>query len=102
MNIELTKWPDNNFDPAELLDLSGGEFLLAKPATFRVALLIPMCGSAGLWAPSCIASAQVAVNELNRASGISGRQVQMIMIDTALEAQTPGRVGECPDRSRFH
>jgi len=62
---------------------------LGKSVAFRVALLIPMCGSAGLWAPSCIASAQVAVNELNQASGIAGRQVQMIMIDSALEAQTP-------------
>ncbi|WP_456391290.1 substrate-binding domain-containing protein [Profundibacter sp.] len=89
MNVELTKWPERNLGPTELLDVSSGEFLLGKSAAFRVALLIPMCGSAGLWAPSCIASAQVAVNELNRSSGIGGRQVQMIMIDSALEAQTP-------------
>lgn len=89
MNVELTKWPEEPFGPTELLDVSAGEFLLGKSVAFRVALLIPMCGSAGLWAPSCIASAQVAVNELNRASGIAGRQVQMIMIDSALEAQTP-------------
>lgn len=75
--------------PEDLAGFSGVAGLLHKTQAFRVALLVPMCGSAGLWAPSCIASAQVAVNELNRATGISGRQVQMIMIDSALEAQTP-------------
>lgn len=89
MNIELTKWPDRTFGSTELLDVSTGKFLSGDSVAFRVALLIPMCGSAGLWAPSCIASAQVAVNELNRTSGIGGRQVQLIMIDSALEAQTP-------------
>lgn len=48
-----------------------------------------MCGSAGLWAPSCIASAQVAVDELNKANGISGRPVQLIMVDTAIETNAP-------------
>lgn len=56
---------------------------------YRVGLLIPMCGSAGLWAPSCIASAQVALQEINRLAGIAGREVQMVMIDAAIEAETP-------------
>lgn len=89
MNIELTKRPDRYFDPGILGDMRDGDFLLAKRQAFRVALLIPMCGAAGMWAPSCIASAQVAVNELNQRAGIAGRQVQMIMIDSAIEAQTP-------------
>ncbi len=73
---------------SELNDIEGD--LLALPAsTFRIALLIPMCGSAGIWAPSCISSAQLAVAELNDASGILGRQVELIMIDSALEAPTP-------------
>ncbi|WP_158970839.1 substrate-binding domain-containing protein [Chachezhania sediminis] len=63
--------------------------LLARSDCFRVALLIPLCGSAGIWAPSCISSAQVAVAELNRASGIDGRKVQLIMIDAAVEAAEP-------------
>jgi urea transport system substrate-binding protein len=48
-----------------------------------------MCGSAGIWAPSCISSAQLAVEEINRGNGINGRQVQLIMIDSALEAKEP-------------
>ncbi|MWD28615.1 ABC transporter substrate-binding protein [Aquicoccus sp. SCR17] len=63
--------------------------LLARRECFRVALLIPLCGSAGIWAPSCISSAQVAVAELNRRAGIDGRKVQLIMIDAAVEASEP-------------
>ena len=63
--------------------------LLARQSCFRVALLIPLCGSAGIWAPSCISSAQVAVEELTRQAGIDGRKVQLIMIDAAVEAAEP-------------
>ncbi|APE45746.1 hypothetical protein BOO69_19035 (plasmid) [Sulfitobacter alexandrii] len=48
-----------------------------------------MCGPAGIWAPSCISSAQVAAAELNRGDGIGGRRVQLIMIDAAVEADEP-------------
>ncbi|WP_300063116.1 substrate-binding domain-containing protein [uncultured Roseobacter sp.] len=57
--------------------------------TYRVALLIPMCGAAGMWAPSCIASAEVALNELNAQSGICGRPVELVLINAAIEAETP-------------
>lgn len=56
---------------------------------YRVGLLIPMCGAAGMWGPSCIASAEVAVNELNSEAGIAGRPVEITLIDAAEEAQTP-------------
>lgn len=62
---------------------------LTPRSAFRVALAIPMCGAAGLWAPSCIASAQLAVDEINRAGGIRGRQVELLMIDSAVEAPSP-------------
>lgn len=74
--------------PMELADLRAGRRLLSGDS-FRVALLIPLCGSAGIWAPSCISSAQVAVAELNERGGILGRKVQMIMIDAAVEAPEP-------------
>lgn len=61
----------------------------SRGQAYRVALLIPMCGSAGLWAPSCIASAQVAVQELNRLSGIAGLPIQIMIVDSAEEAQVP-------------
>lgn len=56
---------------------------------FRVALLVPLCGSAGLWTPSAIACAQLAVEELNNLHGIRGRQVQLILVNAAEEAQRP-------------
>jgi len=74
--------------PTEVDDLRDGPLARSK-TTFRVALLIPMCGSAGLWGPSCISSAQVAVEEINRDSGINGKKIQLIMIDAALEAMVP-------------
>ncbi len=78
----------SEFMPAELSDLDDR---LARPSNtvFRVGLLIPMCGSAGLWAPSCISSAQVAVSQLNEAGGIGGRPIELIAIDSALEALVP-------------
>ena len=76
------------FPLSELRDLEGDRLALPG-STFRIGLLIPMCGSAGIWAPSCISSAQVAVAELNDGNGIGGRPVELIMIDSALEAPTP-------------
>lgn len=71
--------------PTELEELRDNPVLRGN-GTYRIALLIPLCGAAGLWAPSCISSAQVAVEELNRTNGIDGRKVQLIMIDAAMEA----------------
>ncbi|MGY6536311.1 MAG: substrate-binding domain-containing protein [Pararhodobacter sp.] len=65
------------------------DLLLSPRSAFRVALAIPMCGSAGLWAPSCIAAAQLAVEEINRGAGIRDRPVELIMIDSAVEAVAP-------------
>lgn len=74
--------------PTELADFRENARLGARK-NFCVALLIPLCGSAGIWAPSCISSAQVAVEELNKQGGIQGRKVQLIMIDAAVEAAEP-------------
>ncbi len=76
-------WPDS----ADILDQD--DLRSSRGDAYHVALLIPMCGSAGLWAPSCIASAQVAVQELNRLSGIAGRPIRIMIVDSAVEAQTP-------------
>ncbi len=74
--------------PTELEELRDDP-ALHSGSTYRIALLIPLCGAAGLWAPSCISSAQVAVEELNRSVGIAGLKVQLIMIDAAMEADIP-------------
>lgn len=54
---------------------------------YRVGLLIPMSGTAGIWGPSCLASAQVAMQELNRRDGIGGRAVELIPINAAVESE---------------
>ena len=89
VNRPLDALPANPVLSLSELDDIGGDRFALPGSTFRIALLIPMCGSAGIWAPSCISSAQLAVAELNKASGILGLQVELIMIDSALEAPTP-------------
>ncbi len=68
----------------DMADRQGG-----ARAEFRIGLLLPMCGAAGLWAPSCISCAQVALRELNRGDGIAGRPVRLILIDAAEETAQP-------------
>ena len=70
-------------------ELLAGDVLAGRSRDFQVGLLIPMCGSAGIWGPSCIASAEVAVHELNRGDGIAGRNVRLVPIDSAVEARVP-------------
>lgn len=73
--------------PLELEDIFAQAYRPWR-TTFRIALLVPMCGSAGIWGPSCISSAQVAIEELNRDAGINGKPVDLLVIDAAMEAQT--------------
>jgi len=48
----------------------------------RVAMLVPMGGSAGLWGPSCISCTQLAVKEINGAGGLRGRPIEPIFLDS--------------------
>lgn len=84
----LGSWTKDIPLPLELAEIRARGRLCHGDA-FCVALLIPMCGPAGIWAPSCISSAQVAVAELNRKNGINGRRVELLMIDAAVEAGEP-------------
>lgn len=84
----MAGFPGGAGSPLELDDLwnrGGG----GSSGRFRVALLAPMCGAAGLWAPSCISSAQTAVDELNKNGGIQGAEVELAVIDAAYEAEKP-------------
>ena len=44
-----------------------------------------MRGTAGIWGPSCLASAQLGQAELNRLSGIAGRKCELCLIDVSHE-----------------
>jgi urea transport system substrate-binding protein len=47
----------------------------------RIGLLVPLSGSAGLWAPSAEACGRLAVSELNQAAGIMRRPVELIVVN---------------------
>ncbi len=49
----------------------------------NVALCVPLGGSAGLWGPSALASAELAVAELNAATGLAGRPCRLITVNAA-------------------
>ncbi|MVA99811.1 transporter substrate-binding protein [Nitratireductor sp. CAU 1489] len=50
--------------------------------THRVAVLVPMCGSAGLWGPSCISCAQLAISEVNAGGGIGGVALEPVFLNS--------------------
>ncbi|MGV9827262.1 MULTISPECIES: substrate-binding domain-containing protein [unclassified Gordonia (in: high G+C Gram-positive bacteria)] len=47
----------------------------------RIAFVVPLTGSAGIFGPSCEASGELAVAELHSRSGILGHAVELIMVD---------------------
>lgn len=66
---------------------------------YRVGMLIPMSGTAGIWGPSCLACATLATEEWNAAGGVRGRRVNLTVIDAsdesdALEAQIEQLIGD--------
>jgi urea transport system substrate-binding protein len=52
----------------------------------NIALCVPLGGATGIWGPSALASAKLAVAELNKGAGISGRSCQLLTVDAADEA----------------
>ncbi|WP_250520600.1 MULTISPECIES: substrate-binding domain-containing protein [unclassified Caballeronia] len=52
-----------------------------------IALCVPLGGSAGLWGPCALASAQLAVDELNAAAGIAGRPCRLLTINAGDDAR---------------
>lgn len=60
-----------------------GEHPVGASPVFRVGLCLPLRGSAGIWGPSCGASAQLAEAELNQSSGIARRPCELHLIDAS-------------------
>ncbi|UFZ05942.1 substrate-binding domain-containing protein [Bradyrhizobium ontarionense] len=56
----------------------------------RIGLLVPLSGSAGLWAPSAEACGRLAVSELNHASGILRRPIELLVIDAGETGRSAG------------
>ena len=65
-----------------------------------IAVLAPMSGSAGIWGPSCISSAQVAISEVNEGNGAAGSKLVPYFLDSdngnveALEREIAGLIEE--------
>lgn len=51
-----------------------------------IGLCIPMSGSTGLWGPSALAAGKLAIKELNRASGMDGRECRLELINAGDDA----------------
>lgn len=47
-----------------------------------VAVLVPMSGSAGIWGPSCISSAQLAISEINGHRGAGGQPIVPLFLNS--------------------
>lgn len=52
----------------------------------RIALCVPLGGTSGIWGPSALASAQLAVAELNQACGIAGQACRLLTVNAADDA----------------
>lgn len=59
---------------------------LADQQELTVALCVPLGGSAGIWGPSGLACARLAVAELNRGAGISGQSCRLITVNASDDA----------------
>ena len=83
-----------------------GRMLRASTASLRrarpevqIALCVPLGGLTGIWGPSALASAKLAVAELNQGRGIGGRACQLITVDADDDAQDLEHVLETLVRS---
>jgi urea transport system substrate-binding protein len=59
---------------------------MAKQRELNIALCVPLGGSAGIWGPSALSCARLAVAELNRQSGIAGQVCRLITVNAADDA----------------
>jgi urea transport system substrate-binding protein len=65
--------------------LPSGRLSRPRPARdeLNVVLCIPLGGSAGIWGPSALASARLAVAELNRDAGVGGKVCRLLTVNAA-------------------
>jgi len=68
--------------------LPAGTGLRPLPARdhVNVALCVPLGGIAGIWGPSALASARLAVAELNRRNGMGGKHCRLLTVNAADDA----------------
>lgn len=77
--------------PTTLSPQRDGDRAFVSRDRFRVGLFVPLSGSAGIWGPTCLACAELAVEEINRRGGLHDRAVSLVVADAGDE---PDRVAD--------
>lgn len=71
--------------------------------TLSIAFVVPLQGPTGLYGPSCLACGQLAVEQLNAADGIAGRQVELVIVDAGRAPEVVAEeVGALVEGGRVH
>lgn len=66
-----------------------------------IAFVVPLQGPTGIYGPSCLACAQLAIEQLNASRGIAGRQVELVQVDAGREPTVVAEeVGRLVDSGR--
>jgi len=69
--------------------------------TLPVALVVPLQGPTGIYGPSCLACAELAVELVNARNGIAGREVELIVVDAGRRPEAVAtEVGRLVDSGR--
>ena len=68
------------------LHAQGLSLSAAHPNEIVIGLCVANDGAAGIWTPSALASAELAVAELNQADGIAGRKCRLLHINANVES----------------
>ncbi len=97
--IQFRDFPGHAISPVGRIGLDTPRGLRrTRRDPLRVGLLIPLCGPAGLWGPSCQCSAELAAAEINRDGGILGREVELVLADAGGDpADVAREVGDLVD-----
>lgn len=61
--------------------------LRRSPRPFRVALVVPLQGSAGIYGPSCVLCARLAAEEIDGEGGVLDRPIRLHIVDGATGPQ---------------
>src|SRR3954467_5513852 len=67
--------------PASPMVTCGRLTRASMESAVNVALVVPLHGSAGIFGPSCELCARLAVDEINAADGVLGRELKLTVID---------------------
>lgn len=79
----------------------GPVLTLPRRDVVPLALVVPLQGTTGIYGPSCLACAELAVEELNRTEGINGRRIELVVVDGGADPETvAAEVGALVDAGR--